>query len=210
MPGAGRVSRGPGALYFRAMVNTASQMLPLGTKMPAFALPDGAGTEHTSAGLAGESGTLVAFICNHCPFVKHIRAQLAALGRELPAKGIGMVAINSNDFAKYPDDSPARMLDEVAQQGYDFAYLIDEDQSLAKAFRAACTPDFYLFDRDGTLVYRGQLDGARPGNDAPVDGADLRAAIDALVAGEEIAAEQRASIGCNIKWKPGNEPEWFG
>jgi len=192
------------------MVMTPSQMLELGTSLPALSLPDADGTAQPLAGGADSKGTLVVFMCNHCPFVKLIRDELASLGRDCEAAGVHMVGINSNDFAKYPDDSPARMKSESAQYGYTFAYLVDEDQSVAKVFRAACTPDFFLYDADGKLAYRGQLDGARPGNGVDVTGEDLRAALKAVVAGDAAASEQTPSIGCNIKWKDGNAPDYFG
>jgi peroxiredoxin len=192
------------------MVNTASQMLPLGTEAPAFRLADPTGRLVSLDDYEEAKAYLVVFMCNHCPFVRHIRDELAALGRELPARGVVMVGINANDFEKYPDDSPARMKDEAETYGYTFPYLVDETQEVAKAFRAACTPDFFLFDAKRRLVYRGQLDDSRPSNGKPVTGADLRAAIDAVVEGREVAAEQVPSIGCNIKWKDGNAPEWFG
>lgn len=192
------------------MVMTPSQMLELGTTLPAFSLPDADDQVVSSGSLQGGKGLLVVFMCNHCPFVKHMREELAALGRELPDRGVAMVGINANDYDKYPDDSPARMRDEAEQWDYRFPYLIDADQSVAKAFRAACTPDFFLFDGDAKLVYRGQLDDSRPSNGKPVTGADLRAAVEALVEGKPQAAEQVPSIGCNIKWREGNAPAWFG
>ncbi|MBU0551961.1 thioredoxin family protein [Myxococcota bacterium] len=190
------------------MARTPSTMLELGTQLPAFDLPiaNGEGGRLSSAALQG-APALIMFICNHCPFVIHLRAALAALGRDYPAGGIQVIAINSNDVERYPQDSPERMKAESVAAGYRFPYLFDEDQSVALAFKAACTPDFYLFDAEGRLVYRGQLDGARPGNDVPVTGADLRAAMDALLSGAPISADQRPSLGCNIKWKPGNEPD---
>jgi peroxiredoxin len=192
------------------MVNTASQMLPLGTRAPAFRLPDARGALHGLDDHADAKAVLVVFMCNHCPFVKHVRGQLVALGRELPARGVAMFGINANDPERYPDDSAPRMLAEAETWGYAFPYLIDATQEVAKSYRAACTPDFFLFDQGRALVYRGQLDGSRPGNDVPVTGADLRAAIDAVLAGRPVSPEQKPSVGCNIKWKPGNEPEWFG
>ena len=192
------------------MVNTRSQMLELGTELPDVLLPAAYGTQHGPRDAPDAEAYLVVFMCTHCPFVKHVRAELAKLGRDCATQGVAMYGINSNDFANYPDDSPSRMADEVAQFGYVFPYLLDEDQSVAKRFRAACTPDFYLFDGDRKLAYRGQLDASRPSNDAPVDGADLRAAIEAVLGGTAVAAAQTPSIGCNIKWKKGNEPEWFG
>ena len=191
------------------MVRTPSTMLPLGTRAPDFALPNVDGRTVTLADAAGPRGTLVMFICNHCPFVKHVADQLAALGRDCLPRGIGVVAISSNDVSSHPADSPEQMVHEAEERGYVFPYLYDETQDVAHAYHAACTPDFFLFDGDCKLAYRGQLDASRPGNDVPVTGADLRAAIDALVAGRPVATEQRPSLGCNIKWKPGNEPAYF-
>ena len=191
------------------MVRTPSTMLPLGTPAPDFALPNVDGRTVTLADAVGPKGTLVMFICNHCPFVKHVADQLAALGRDCLPRGIGVVAISSNDVSSHPADSPEQMVHEAEERGYVFPYLYDETQAVAHAYCAACTPDFFLFDGDRKLVYRGQLDASRPGNDIPVTGADLRAAIDALVAGRPVATEQRPSLGCNIKWKPGNEPPYF-
>ncbi|NDC53634.1 MAG: thioredoxin family protein [Planctomycetia bacterium] len=191
------------------MVRTPSTMLPLGTPAPDFTLPNVDGRTVALAEAAGPKGTLVMFICNHCPFVKHVADQLAALGRDYLSRGIGVVAISSNDVASHPADSPEQMVHEAEQRGYAFPYLYDETQEVAHAYHAACTPDFFLFDGARRLVYRGQLDASRPGNDVPVTGADLRAAIDALLAGRPVPAEQRPSLGCNIKWKPGNEPPSF-
>jgi peroxiredoxin len=191
------------------MVRTPSTMLPLGTRAPDFALPNVDGRTVTLADSAGPKGTLVMFICNHCPFVKHVADQLAALGREYLPRGIGVVAISSNDVSSHPADSPEQMVHEAEDRGYVFPYLYDETQEVAHAYHAACTPDFFLFDGDRKLTYRGQLDSSRPGNDVPVTGADLRAAIDALLAGHPVPTEQRPSLGCNIKWKPGNEPAYF-
>ena len=191
------------------MVRTPSTMLPLGTRAPDFALPNVDGRTVTLADSAGPKGTLVMFICNHCPFVKHVADQLAALGRDCLPRGIGVVAISSNDVSSHPADSPEQMVHEAEERGYVFPYLYDETQDVAHAYHAACTPDFFLFDGDCKLAYRGQLDASRPGNGVPVTGADLRAAIDALVAGRPVATEQRPSLGCNIKWKPGNEPAYF-
>lgn len=185
-------------------------MLPLATPAPAFSLPDFDGKVHTLEEAAGARAVLVMFICNHCPFVKHVRAELASLARDYEGKGLAVFAINSNDAAKYPDDSPAKMREEAAAAGYSFPYLVDESQSVAKAYRAACTPDFFLFDGERRLVYRGQLDDSRPSNGKPVTGADLRAAIAAVLSGAAVSPEQKPSIGCNIKWKPGNGPEFAG
>jgi peroxiredoxin len=191
------------------MVRTPSTMLPLGTMAPDFSLPNVDGRTVSLADAVGPKGTVVMFICNHCPFVKHVADQLAAVGRDVMPLGIGVVAISSNDVSTHPADSPEQMVHEAEDRGYPFPYLYDEAQEVAKAYHAACTPDFFLFDAARKLVYRGQLDASRPGNELPVTGADLRAAIDAVLAGRPVAAEQRPSLGCNIKWKPGNEPAYF-
>jgi peroxiredoxin len=188
------------------MALTPSTMLALGTKAPAFALPDTTGETVSLADFPNAPAVLVMFICNHCPFVKHIRAELAQLGKDYLSQGAAIVAISSNDVTTHPDDSPAKMAIEAKEAGYVFAYLYDETQSVARAYQAACTPDFFLFDRHQQLVYRGQLDDSRPGNGISVTGKDLRAALDAVLAGKPVAAGQKASMGCNIKWKPGNEP----
>jgi peroxiredoxin len=192
------------------MAATESTMLELGTQAPDFDLADPDGKRHSLADFAEAKGLLVMFICNHCPFVIHIREELARLTREVASEGVAAVGIMSNDIAKYPADAPPKMKEEAQRAGYGFPYLLDETQEVAKAYKAACTPDFYLFDEDRELVYRGQLDDSRPSNGKPVNGADLRAAIRALLAGEALATEQRPSIGCNIKWKPGNAPSYFG
>ena len=189
------------------MAAVESQMLEIGTPAPEFSLPDPDGRRHSLPEAA--SAFLVMFICNHCPFVKHVRSELAALGRDYPGRGVAIVAINSNDVENYPADGPDQMRREAVEQGYNFPYLLDADQSVARAYRAACTPDFYLFDRDRKLVYRGQLDGSRPGNDVAVDGGDLRAALDAVLDGRPVDDNQVPSIGCNIKWRPGNEPDYY-
>jgi peroxiredoxin len=191
------------------LVATESQMLPLGTEAPAFVLPDADGTVHSLDDAADADGYLVMFICNHCPFVKHVRQELARLGQDYAPRNIAIFAINSNDFDKYPDDSPARMKEEARKHGYSFPYLVDRDQGVAKAYRAACTPDFFVFDSDRRLVYRGQLDDSRPSNHVPVTGRDIRRALDAILRGDPVPAEQIPSIGCNIKWRPGNVPDWF-
>lgn len=191
------------------MVKTASTMLPLGTKAPAFSLPNVDGKTVSAADFAGAPGLLVMFLCNHCPFVKHLQSALTAFAKEYQARGLAIVAISSNDVAGFPEDSPAKMAEEARAAGYTFPYLYDETQSVAQAYRAACTPDFFLFDRNQALVYRGQFDASRPGNGQPITGADLRAAVDAVLAGRPPLLEQRPSIGCNIKWKPGREPEYF-
>ncbi|MGH7134347.1 MAG: thioredoxin family protein, partial [Pirellulales bacterium] len=159
---------------------------------------------------AGAPGLLVAFICNHCPFVKHIAPELARLAKDYQSRKAAMVGINSNDVASHPDDAPAKMAEEAKTRGYVFPYLYDETQAIAKAYRAACTPDFFLFDKSRRLVYRGQLDSSRPDSGIPLSGADLRAAIDAVLAGKTPSPEQKPSIGCNIKWKTGNEPDYYG
>lgn len=183
-----------------------SSMLPLGTMMPSFALPDTvSGRVVSSSELAGKPA-VVFFICNHCPYVQHIRGGLADFGRAYRERGVGLVAISSNDVATHPADSPEMMKREAAEAGYVFPYLYDESQAVARAFRAACTPELYVFDGAGKLAYRGQFDDSRPKNAVPVTGRDARAAVDALLAGRAPVAEQKASIGCSIKWKPGNDP----
>lgn len=191
------------------MVRTASTMLPLGTKAPSFSLQDTDGNSVSPNDFAGSKGLLVIFLCNHCPYVKHVAPELSKLAADYADSGLAIVGISSNDVEKYPDDSPEKMAEEKAAQGYNFPYLYDVDQSVAKDYHAACTPDFYVFDSDQKLVYRGQLDDSRPKNDTPLSGADLRAALDAVIAGETPAADQKPSIGCNIKWKEGSEPEYF-
>lgn len=183
-------------------------MLPLGTVAPNFSLPDTNGKTVSLDDFNDNTALLVAFICNHCPYVKHIRKGLASLGKDFQLKGVAVVGINSNDAANYPEDSPANMKKELALAHYSFPYLYDESQKTAKAYRAACTPDFYLFDKDHKLVYRGQMDGSRPGNSIPVTGNDLRAALDALLAGKPVLEDQTPSMGCNIKWKAGNQPNY--
>jgi len=185
-------------------------MLPLGTKAPDFRLPDTSGKTISLADFKAAPALVVVFICNHCPYVKHVREGLAKLARDYQAQQVAMVGISSNDVANYPDDSPAKMAAEAKSAGYVFPYLYDESQEVAKAYKAACTPDFYVFDKDQRLVYRGQLDDSRPGNGMPVTGKDVRSALDAVLTGKPVAATQKPSIGCNIKWKPGNEPEYFG
>jgi peroxiredoxin len=191
------------------MVAVNSTMLPLGTKAPAFRLPDTSGKFVSVQDFTRVPALLVVFMCNHCPYVKHIRSGLAQLARDYQPRGVAMAGINSNDVANYPADSPAKMAEEAKAAGYIFPYLYDETQEVAKAYRAACTPDFYLFDQGQRLVYRGQFDDSRPGSGTPVTGKDLRAALDAVLAGKPVSSNQKASIGCNIKWKPGNEPEYF-
>jgi peroxiredoxin len=184
--------------------------LSLGAEAPHFALPDPSGRIHTLADFEGAPAFLVIFMCNHCPYVKHVADALAKLAREYQGRSVAVVGINSNEFVSHPEDSPEKMADEIRRRGYTFPYLIDEDQRVAKAYRAACTPDFYVFDKDKKLVYRGQMDGSRPSNNIPVTGSDLRDALDAVLAGRPVSTNQRPSLGCNIKWKPGNEPDYFG
>ena len=191
------------------MALTPSTMLPLGTTAPDFKLPDTNGKTVSLADFKDKAALVVIFMCNHCPYVVHIRAGLAQFAHDYAAKSVGIVGISSNDAAKYPADGPAKMKDEVKSAGYTFPYLYDEPQAVAKAYRAACTPDLFLFDRSRRLVYRGQFDAARPGNGIPVTGKDLRAALDAVLAGKPTSDMQVASMGCNIKWKPGNEPDYF-
>jgi peroxiredoxin len=191
------------------MVETPSTMLALGTAAPKFKLPDPAGKMVSLDDFKGATALVVAFICNHCPYVKHIRTQFAAFAKEYQARGVGVVAISSNDVENYPDDAPDKMAEEIKSAGYTFPYLYDESQQVAKDYRAACTPDLYVFDQGQRLVYRGQFDDSRPKNGRPVTGADLRKAVDAVLAGREVDANQRPSIGCNIKWKPRNAPEYF-
>ncbi len=190
------------------MAQTPSTMTPLGTPAPDFELPNPDGRIISLSDFKDGEALLVMFICNHCPFVKHLRDELARMAREYQSRGVAVVAINSNDVENYPDDSPEKMAEEVENVGYTFPYLFDESQEVAKAYGAACTPDFFLFDRDRKLYYRGQFDNSRPGNDEPVSGRDLRAALDAVLADEDPPKDQLPSIGCNIKWKPGNEPEY--
>jgi peroxiredoxin len=184
-------------------------MRPLGIQAPEFRLTDTGGRTVSLADFKDAPALLVAFICNHCPFVQHIRQELARLAREYQARGVAIVGINANDASRYPDDSPARMAEEVKAAGYTFPYLFDETQEVARAYRAACTPDFFLFDAGRRLVYRGQMDDSRPGNGLPVTGKDLRAALDAVLSDRPIPAAQKPSMGCDIKWKPGNEPDPF-
>lgn len=193
------------------MALTYSTMLPLGSKPPAFRLPEPGGGFVSLEDLGESPALLVMFLCNHCPYVKHVRHELAKLGREYRKQGVVVVAINSNDADAYPDDSPAAMEREKAEFGYTFPYLFDEDQSVAKAYQAACTPDFYVFDASRSLAYRGQLDGSRPGNAVPVTGADLRWALDLILDDRPVPSEgQKPSMGCNIKWRMGNEPKDSG
>ena len=191
------------------MVRTPSTMLPLGTQAPDFDLINVDGKSVRRDDFAGAPALLVIFMCNHCPFVIHIAPQLASLAAEYQQKGVAVVGINSNDVAKHPADSPERMVAEAEERGYVFPYLFDETQEVAQAYHAACTPDFFLFDAEQKLVYRGQLDASRPDSGIPVTGADLREALDAVLAGQAVPPEQTPSLGCNIKWKEGNEPAYF-
>lgn len=193
------------------MAATASTMLPLGTNMPGFILTDAvSGKSMRSSDLAkGKKAMVIMFICNHCPYVKHVRDQLAQLGRDYAPRGVGFVAISSNDIQSYPDDAPALMKVEAQEAGYTFPYLFDEDQAVAKSYKAACTPDFFVFDAAGKLFYRGQLDDTRPRSGMTATGKDLRAALDLILRNAVSPPErQMPSLGCNIKWKPGNEPDY--
>ncbi len=183
------------------MALTPSNMIPLGTVAPDFQLPDGNNKIHTRDNLKKDNGLLITFICNHCPYVKHLNAALAELGHRATNADIGMAAISANDIENYPEDAPAKMLEEADRHGYPFAYLYDETQQIAKSYDAACTPDFYLFDKSLKLVYRGQFDDSRPGNNLPVTGKDLYDAIDCMVNGKAVPENQKPSVGCNIKWK---------
>lgn len=192
------------------MARTESTMLNLGTEAPDFSLPDTvSGSILGPADLRGERGLVVAFICNHCPYVVHIREAFAAAARDFQSRGVGVAAISANDAAGYPADGPDKMAEEARAAGYAFPYLYDETQAVARAYEAACTPDLYLFDADLKLVYRGQFDASRPGNSVPVTGTDLRRAVDVLLAGDSPIADQTPSVGCSIKWRAGNEPPYF-
>jgi len=192
------------------MVRTPSTMLPLGTSAPEFSLVNIDGQVVSLSDFHGSPALLVMFISNHCPFVIHVADHLAQLAQEYQPRGAAIVAVGSNHVADYPADSPEQMVAEAEQRGYTFPYLYDESQEVAHAYRAACTPDFFLFDANHQLVYRGQLDSSRPESGIPVTGEDLRAALDAVLAGDKPTEDQRPSLGCNIKWKPGNEPDYFG
>jgi thiol-disulfide isomerase/thioredoxin len=184
-------------------------MIDLGSPLPAFDLPDTEGRRVKETDFSESSCLLVMFICNHCPFVKHIRLELARFSRDYQGSSLAIVAVNSNDIEAFPEDGMEAMREEVAEVGYLFPYLLDETQEVAKSFRAACTPDFFLYDKDRKLAYRGQFDGSRPGNDIPVTGKDLRKSVDLLVSGGRVPEMQAPSVGCNIKWKKGNQPEYF-
>ena len=193
------------------MALTPSTMLPLGTTAPDFQLPDVvSGTTVSLAAFADKQALLVMFICRHCPYVQHITAELAKLGRDYAGTAAGLVAISANDAAKHPDDAPPQLKAMARESGFAFPLCHDESQAVAKAYTAACTPDFFLFDRSRRLVYRGQLDASRPGNGKPVTGRDLRSALEAVLAGTPVSQDQQPSVGCNIKWKQGNEPEYYG
>jgi len=193
------------------MVNVPSTMVPLGSSAPDFALHEPASGRTVSLSDFDDApALLVVFLSNHCPFVKHIAEGLAAFAREYAERGLAVVGINANDVDAYPADAPERMIEEVERRGYVFPYLFDETQEVAKAYRAACTPDFFLYDVERRLSYRGQFDDSRPSLDRPVTGADLRAATEAVLVGAVAPEPQVPSVGCNIKWKPGNAPEWFG
>ncbi|HOW97688.1 MAG TPA: thioredoxin family protein [Kiritimatiellia bacterium] len=193
------------------MVATPSTMLPLGTPAPDFSLTDTVSGKPVSlASFAGRRALLVMFICRHCPYVRHVEREIARIGRDYAGRDVGMVAISSNDADRHPDDAPAQLKEMAGELGFAFPYCYDESQAVAKAYTAACTPDFFLFDDGRRLAYRGQLDDSRPGNGRPVTGRDLRAALDAVLAGRPASADQKPSLGCNIKWKPGNAPAYFG
>jgi peroxiredoxin len=190
------------------MTATKSTMLTLGTPAPDFSLPDTKGKTVSPANFKGTPALLVIFMCNHCPYVKHILNDLVKLAKEYKDKGVAVVGINSNDVTNYPEDRPEMMANLAKEAAFTFPYLYDETQEVAKAYNAACTPDFFLFDREMRLAYRGQMDGSRPGNNVPVTGVDLTAAIEAVIAGGKANSEQKPSMGCNVKWKPGNQPHY--
>jgi peroxiredoxin len=192
------------------MLEATSTTLSLGTRAPSFRLPDPHGKVVASDEFSGAPALLVAFICNHCPFVKHIQSSFTAMAKEYQARGSAIVAISSNDAVSFPEDGPEKMADEIQAAGYTFPYLYDESQDVARAYGAVCTPDLFLFDRQQRLVYRGQFDGSRPKNDVPVTGADLRAAFDAVLEGRLVPGDQNPSVGCSIKWKPENAAKIAG
>ena len=191
------------------MVLTPSTMLALGTRAPDFTLPDAYGNPVALSEFAGAPATVVVFLCNHCPYVKHLKSALAEFAHEYQTREVAVIGINPNDAAAHPEDSPEAMARDITEYGYAFPYLVDATQEVAKAYRAACTPDFFVFDAGLRLAYRGQFDDSRPENDTAATGRDLRAAVDTVIAGQRPTGEQRPSIGCNIKWKPGNEPDYF-
>jgi peroxiredoxin len=190
------------------MVATASTMLEIGTPAPHFQLPDTQGKRVSLSDFDDAKAFLVVFMCNHCPFVRHVLDQFVKLAAEYQKKGLAVVGINSNDVDNFPDDRPEKMAQVAEEKGFTFPYLYDETQAVAKAYHAACTPDFFLFDGSGKLAYRGQMDDSRPGNGKPVTGSDLRAALDTVLAGRSGPDVQKPSMGCNIKWRPGNEPDY--
>jgi len=184
------------------MARTPSNMIPLGTRAPDFSLPDVVSGETKTLGeLKSDRATVIMFICNHCPFVRHVLDGILQLAHDYIPRGVSFIAINANDYEAYPDDSPENMKKLAQEKAFPFVYLVDETQEVARAYEAACTPDFYVFDGDLSLVYRGQLDDARPGNEVPVTGKDIRAALDALLSGQPVSDQQKPSVGCNIKWK---------
>lgn len=191
------------------MTVTASKMISLGTSAPDFSLPDTNGNIVSLSDFEQTPALLVVFMCNHCPFVKHILKDFIELAKEYQEKGVAIVAINSNDVESFPEDNPEMMAQKAKEAGFTFPYLYDETQEVAKAYQATCTPDFFLYDKKRKLVYRGQMDDSRPGNNVPVTGSDLRAALEAVLEGEKVPAKQRPSMGCNIKWKKGNEPDYY-
>ncbi len=191
------------------MVMTASTMLPLGTEAPGFTLPDTEGNLVSLSDFEEAKALVVVFMCNHCPFVKHVIDGLVKLAKAYQPRGVAFVGINANDVNEFPEDRPEKMAEFARAKGIPFPYLYDETQEVAKQYHAACTPDFFVFDEDRRLVYRGQMDDSRPGSTVPVTGADLRAALDAVLEGEAVPEKQKPSMGCNIKWKPGNEPDYF-
>ncbi len=191
------------------MVRTNSTMLPLGTKAPEFSLTNVDGRSISLADFQDAPALLVIFMCNHCPYVIHVAPELARIAVEYQAKGVGVVGINSNDVSKHPQDSPEQMVHEMELREYTFPYLYDESQEVAKAYHAACTPDFFVFDAKQELVYRGQMDDSRPDTDIPITGKDLRAALDGVLAGQPVGSVQKPSLGCNIKWREGAEPDYF-
>lgn len=193
------------------MVLTNSTMLELGSKAPSFHLPEVVSGKTISLDtFAGKKGLLVIFMCRHCPFVQHVKGELAKIGKDYANTELAIVAISANDVGTHPEDAPEKLKEMAIEMGFTFPFCYDESQETAKEYTAACTPDFFLFDANWELVYRGQLDDSRPGNDKPVTGSDLRAALDAVLAGNPIPPEQKPSIGCNIKWRPGNEPPYYG
>lgn len=191
------------------MAYTESNMMPLGSVAPSFRLPDTVtGRWYELDQLLGEQATVIIFLCNHCPYVIHVNPQIVQIANDYRSQGVNFIGISSNDVEKYPDDAPDKMKEHAQEVGYNFPYLYDESQAVAKAYDAACTPDFYVFDRDRKLYYRGRIDGSRPKNDLPLTGEDLRNALDGLLAAAPPPEKQYPSGGCNIKWKPGNEPSW--